>query len=97
MRAIWIQRESLWLVVGCVCWECVFLCEGVACCLNVHGVQSPASGLQRNAASLHRAEGQIYEPILRSGGTSSSFSDHLLDLYSSVSKEFDSMPVLKIL
>lgn len=25
-------------------------------------------------------EGQIYELVLRSGGTSSSFSDHLLDL-----------------
>lgn len=68
-----------WSVL-CACWD-VFPREGCVLCLSVLGPQSPplplCQGAERRGTGT---EGQSCEPVLRSAGTSASFSDQLLVL-----------------
>ena len=76
------RGEGARQAVLCVCWGCVFLSEGCVFCLPVLGPQSlllpPCQGTEHRGTGT---EGQSCELVLRSAGTSASFSDQLGVLY----------------
>ena len=83
VRATQMPRgEGARQAVLCVCWGCVFLSEGCVFCLPVLGPQSlllpPCQGTEHRGTGT---EGQSCELVLRSAGTSASFSDQLRVLY----------------